>query len=119
MRTYRGTRGPSGGVDVTVAGDDGVPRALEPRLDLRNHSQTGFEWGYGGSGPSQLALAILSDHFGADVRTNVGRGLADVKALELYQDFKFACVAALPSDGWQLTTDHIVAAVRALGGRHG
>jgi hypothetical protein len=23
----------------------GVP--LEPRLDLRNHSPTGFEWGYG------------------------------------------------------------------------
>lgn len=28
-------------------------------LKLRNHSPTGFAWGYGGSGPSQLALAIL------------------------------------------------------------
>ena len=24
-----------------------------------NHSPDGFNWGYGGSGPSQLALAIL------------------------------------------------------------
>jgi hypothetical protein len=31
-------------VKVTVDG-----RALRPRLDLWNHSPTGFEWGYGGS----------------------------------------------------------------------
>jgi len=28
-----------------------------PRSDLRNHSPNGFEWGYSGSGPAQLALA--------------------------------------------------------------
>lgn len=26
---------------------------------MRNHSPDGFNWGYGGSGPSQLALAVL------------------------------------------------------------
>jgi hypothetical protein len=26
---------------------------------IRNHSPDGFSWGYSGSGPSQLALAIL------------------------------------------------------------
>ena len=30
-----------------------------PSQQLYNHSPTGFEWGYGGSGPAQLALAIL------------------------------------------------------------
>jgi len=44
----------------------GVARPLELRLDLFNHSPTGFEWGSGGSGPAQLALAILADHLGDD-----------------------------------------------------
>ena len=37
-------------------------RPLELRLDPFNHSSTGLEWGYGGSGPAHLALAILADH---------------------------------------------------------
>ncbi len=31
----------------------------EPSLKLRNHSPDGFAYGYMGSGPSQLALALL------------------------------------------------------------
>lgn len=33
---------------------------LDPRPSqkFRNHSPDGFNWGYGGSGPSQLALAV-------------------------------------------------------------
>ena len=27
------------------------------------HSPTGFEWGYLGSGPADLALSLLADHF--------------------------------------------------------
>lgn len=30
-----------------------------PSQRLWNHSPDGFSWGYGGSGPAQLALAIL------------------------------------------------------------
>ena len=56
MKIYRGQR--SGyAVDTTVNG-----RALNPRFDLWNHSPSGFEWGYGGSGPAQLALAKLPHH---------------------------------------------------------
>ena len=36
------------GCAVTVS-DDGGELALTLRLDLRRHSLTGFEWGYGGS----------------------------------------------------------------------
>lgn len=54
---------------VTV---DGEP--LDLRLELRNHSPTGFDWGYCGSGPAQLALAILAHHCDSDE-----------EALELYQ----------------------------------
>ena len=32
---------------------------LRVGLDLFNHSPTGFSWGYGGSGPAQLAWRFL------------------------------------------------------------
>ncbi|SRR5258708_5164467 len=74
---------------------DGKP--LPCRLDLRNHSPTGFEWGYGGSGPSQLALAILADFFGDDQR-----------ALALYQEFKWRAIAVIKDPTWAFTGLQIV-----------
>lgn len=53
---------------------------LDPRHDLRNHSPTGFNWGYGGSGPAQFALALLADC------------LTDKLALANYQQFKFEVI---------------------------
>jgi glycerophosphoryl diester phosphodiesterase len=35
---------------------------LKPRHDFHNHSPDRFEWGCGGSGPAQLALATRADH---------------------------------------------------------
>ena len=78
-------------VVVTVTDDAGT-RPLPWRLDLRNHSPTGPEWGYAGSGPAQLALAVLADL--------LGDGEA---ALSRYQRFKFAVIARLPYRGWELT----------------
>ena len=78
-------------------------RPLDPRLDLQRHSPTGFEWGYCGSGPAQLALALLADH------------LADKQeALNCYQRFKWAVVAELPRQKWTLTTDEIDAALQEI-----
>ena len=51
------------------------------------HSPTGIEWGYLGSGPSDLALSVLSAL--ADERT----------ALELYQRFKQEVIARVPEEG--------------------
>lgn len=90
MSTYEGRRTPLGNI-VTVDGDP-----LDLRLDLQNHSPTGFEWGYGGSGSAQLALAILADHLKDDQR-----------ALDLYQRFKWTVVAELRHQGWTLTTQQI------------
>lgn len=90
MKTYEGWR-EGYAVIVTVDG-----RWLNPRLDLFNHSPTGFEWSYGGSGPAQLALAILADHL-AD----------DEQALNMHQRFKWAVIAELPSRRWTLTTPEI------------
>lgn len=39
---------------------DGEFQALPPRLDLRRFSPDGFEWGYAGSAPAQLALAMCA-----------------------------------------------------------
>jgi hypothetical protein len=49
--------------------------------DVRNHSPDGFNHGYGGSGPAQLALAIM---------------LETEKHYEIYQEFKWAVIANLP-----------------------
>jgi len=86
VKTYEGVRS-YGQAFVTVNG-----RALDPRFDLRFHSPDGFEWGYGGSGPAQLALALLADCLGDDE-----------KATAFYQAFKFAVVATLDRDRWRLT----------------
>jgi hypothetical protein len=64
-KVYSGCRSPEG-CTVWVTDKTGLPKPLNPRWELRNHSPTGFEWGYGGSGPAQLALAILTEHLGDD-----------------------------------------------------
>ena len=76
---------------------------LDPRLDLRNYRSTGFEWGHGGRGPSQLALALLADHFDDDQ-----------KADELHLYFKWEVVATLPKEGWTLTAEQITQALESL-----
>lgn len=70
---------------------------LRHRLDLANHSPTGFEWGYAGSGPAQLALAILADCLDDDAQ-----------ALSLYQRFKSQVVATKPRDeGWSISEETV------------
>lgn len=93
-KTYAGERSSDHICTVFVDG-----HVLDPRLDLRNHSPTGFKWGYGGSGPAQLALAILADCFGDEV------------AEKEYQRFKSQVVGRLPESGWILTEAEVRAAV--------
>ena len=90
MKHYSGRREGQAAI-VTVDG-----RRLNPRLDLWNHSPTGFEWGYSGSGPAQLALAILADHCSETA-----------EALNLHQRFKWLVIAELPFREWILTSDDI------------
>jgi hypothetical protein len=96
LKRYEGRR-TGHAIDVTVDG-----RPLNPRLDLWNHSPTGFEWGYGGSGPAQLALALLADC------------LSDNTAVTWHQDFKSSVVAGLPRPGWILTEEQIRRAVESF-----
>lgn len=73
--------------------------SLPPRTDVRNHSPTGFEWGYEGSGPAQLSLALLLDA--------VPTSRADLAA-EHYQGFKRAVVGRLPRERWALRRSEVL-----------
>lgn len=100
-KTYSGRRDKTGACHVWIV-EAGDSRQLPPRLDLANHSPTGYEWGYAGSGPAQLALAILADATGDDLT-----------AVELHQKFKFERIATLRrSDGWSMTQAAVLAFVR-------
>ena len=105
-RTYHGRREPDGSCEVWVEEDEHqnlsdalvsqpTRRELSLHLEIRNHSPTGFEWGYGGSGPAQLALALLVD------------ALGDVEVAEAhYQDFKREVISGL-SASWTITAKQI------------
>ncbi len=94
MSTYSGKR--TG--EVTTVTVDGKP--LDPRNDLRNLSEAGFEWGYIGSGPYQLALAMLADHFEDEAM-----------ALGNYRSFCEMVVLRFAEDGWTMETDRIQASL--------
>lgn len=83
---------------VVMAGGalDSDQYKLDPRHDLSNHSPTGFAWGYYGSGPAQLALAILAD--ASD---------DDAVALKHYQAFKSERISALPKGEWKITFNDV------------
>ena len=96
MKTYLVERQPTGVICVVT--ENNSDKELNPRLDLMNHSPTGYEFGCEGSGPAQLSLALLADCFGND----------DERALELHQWFKREVVAQHQEQKWQITSDEIL-----------
>ena len=62
---------------------DGVLLSAKRSQKVYNHSPDGFNWGYGGSGPAQLALAIMLE-------------LELTDNLYGYQKFKWDVIAKLP-----------------------
>jgi len=97
MKTYRGSR-ERGNVWIESPEYEGRWRDLPLRLDVFNHSPSGFEWGYLGSGPAQLALAILCDYLGEPQL-----------AVRFYGEFKEDIVARWKDDEWTLTEEEIAA----------
>ena len=99
-KTYHGIRTSSGLLRVMRVH---VGSPLPLYLNEVNHSPTGFECGYCGSGPSQLAYAILRDYIGPN------------RALELYYAFRNTVVADLPRDrNWFLLEEDLDAALERL-----
>jgi len=81
-------------------GEGGVSTGYEltphKSLRVRNHSPDGFNFGYGGSGPAQLALAILMDYLGTVIPHPA-----------LYQSFKFKFIAPIKDEGGVITGEQI------------
>jgi hypothetical protein len=101
---YRGSRDGEGlsVVQVIATNRAGARRttALPLRLELRLHSPAGFEWGYCGRGPAQLALALCAHATGND-------GLA----LQAYGRLHEHLVAQLEVASWELSRDDVLSAL--------
>lgn len=63
---------------------------------LTYHSPDGFEWGYGGSGPADLALNCLA------------RFIPTQDAWNLHQEFKWKFIATLPEEGGVIKSKEVI-----------
>ena len=84
-------------------------RRLSPdrSLDVVNHSPSGFDWGYAGSGPAQLACGLLLDYYD-DAQI----------ARKHYIAFRNRVISQLECNGpaacWHLTSEDIDAAMATI-----
>lgn len=60
-----------------------------PSQKVWNHSANGFNWGYGGSGPAQFALALLMKYVDSET------------AQKYYHQLKFGFIATLPQSDFE------------------
>lgn len=100
---YRGFRpdkmaGPARVYRIIIEDGEELREVLSPERSqkLWNHSPDGFQWSYSGSGPAQLALALLLD-----------AGMDNHKAVRLHQAFKMKFVAQW-GEQWQMSRDEIL-----------
>lgn len=99
MIIYKGYRvGRAGRLRVFRDGKDLAPNLSR---EIYNHSSE-FEWGYSGSGPAQLALALLLDA----TRDNNGKPEVWI-SVKLHQAFKQQFVASW-GDEWSITDREIL-----------
>jgi hypothetical protein len=94
MTIYRGYRESQVGHQLVTKDNDLLMPG--PSQKVWNHSPGGFNWGYGGSGPAQLALAILLDVTGDEKL-----------AVEHHQAFKWAFVSGW-GDRWEISSEQIL-----------
>jgi len=85
-------------------GIDGMPIVNVPHAIVR-HSPDGFEWGYSGSGPAELALNILSVMVGTEKAQKDG----------LYQQFKRDFISGMSYEGGEIKASDIEKWLRERG----
>lgn len=99
MKFYRGRRSDDDQEAIVEVVDDaeGV-RRLVPRPDLEGvKTATGFAWGYRGSGPKQLAIALLAD------------AVSDEVARDWHHQFRVAKLEPIPiGQRWMMTDADIM-----------
>jgi hypothetical protein len=95
MISYQGER-MDGVCAVSVCGED--PIMMRNLVHIEKHSPDGFNWGYPGSGPAELARCILTDFLGSE-------HLAD----RFYQRYKWDVIAPIQHDGpWEIKEEHLI-----------
>jgi len=63
---------------------------------IKYHSPTGLAWGYGGSGPADLALNALAVYIGEE------------EAKLYHQEFKWEFIATMPKEGGTIKRDDVM-----------
>jgi hypothetical protein len=103
-KTYHGTRdnlGCSVRVIQSWGRGDSFDCPLPERQDLISHSPGGLAWGYPGSGPAQLAMALLADL--------TGNG---EYAVRRHQELKRDVIARILHDRWTIHGEDLAGWVR-------
>lgn len=78
--------------EVTI---DGQILDLAKSQKVWNHSPDGFSWSYMGSGPAQLALALLLE------------ATDENESMRFHQGFKFDIIASLSSSDFEMPAEHV------------
>lgn len=92
-KLYRGRRSPN---PLVIVCYEDITHEMFTLKHIERHSPDGFEWGYNGSGPADLALSILNDA--------VGKEVAD----QYYMEFKAEVIAHLPIFKFDFTESFVV-----------
>ena len=96
--------------DIICSRDDNNQVGFNIYPAIVHHSPSGFEWGYGGSGPADFALNIL-EHFmrerGEAATMLLGKQKICPMSWRLHQDFKWEHIATLPREGGIIKGDTI------------
>lgn len=99
-------------IDIVCQRDEeGHATVNIPQLVMK-HSTTGFDWGYDGSGPSDLALNILelalhSIHWNGP-REKCWRGSCYERASIWHQDFKRKFIAPMDKQGGVISGREVI-----------
>jgi hypothetical protein len=111
VKVYEGTRDGLGYTHVFVTDNTGERR---PLTHYAKHSPDGFEWGFTGPGPAELARCLLLDHFGLATRGPWAEEIFDPQTGELarlpadYQAFKWDVISRfVQGKPWRLTSSQI------------
>ena len=108
-KVYRGRR-MHNGCEVKVLENGKVARIL---TTYSYHSRV-IDWGGGGSGSSELALAVLLDYFD-ELPSAANLYLGQTKAQLYTQDFKWAFIAGIVTTTWEISEDQIDGWLEARG----
>ena len=112
---YQGRRVPS---VVVLVLDEETKKARMlspgPSRSVQDHSVS-FEWGYQGSGPSQLALALLLDAIGeTPIEQRPSPETAPVLAQRWQTQFKNDHISNWGGDTWMISRAEVVGWLRAV-----